>query len=118
MAATSKVITLSSSSVAIPAVEKISQDELTELIRARNAIAELRSEVDALESSIKSRLESGASIQPGVHVAKLEEHSRRNVAWKDVVLRLAEKLGYDPEAYTSNVLVHTKPTRYFSLEIN
>jgi hypothetical protein len=116
--ATAKVITLSSSSVAIPVVEKITQDELTELIRARNTLAELRCEVDALESSIKSRLESGASIQPGVHVAALQERSRRSVEWKSVVARLAERLGMDGDVYCSRVLTATKPTKYFSLEIN
>ena len=101
-----------------PAVQTVTQAELVELIEHENLLSQLKEKVSELESGIKSRLEGGAAVQPGVHIASLKENLRRNVAWKDVVLRLAEKLGYEPEAYVSNVLVHTKPTRTISLEVH
>ena len=99
-----------------PAV--ITQAELVELIEHQNLLSQLDAKVQTLESAIKARLEAGATVQPGVHIANLKKSFRRNVAWKDVVLRLAEKLGYDPEAYASNVLTHTTPTPTVSLEVH
>jgi len=100
-----------------PAVE-ISQQELVDLIEARNTFAKLKKHVETLEESVQARLETGAKVESGVHVAELKESMRRSVAWKDVVMRLAEKLGLDPEGYCSNVLAHTKPTRTISLVVN
>jgi len=102
----------------VPAVETISQTELQLLLSLRGRLKQLQAQVDAEESSLKLRLESGAEIEAGDHVASLKETSRRSVAWKDVVCRLAQRLGYDPDAYTSSVLTHTKPTRSVSLEIH
>lgn len=101
-----------------PAVETVTQAELVELIEHQNLLAQLEAKTEKLESGIKSRLEGGAAVQPGVHIASLKKSFRRNVAWKDVVMRLAEKLGYDPEGYASNVLVHTTPTPTVSLEVH
>lgn len=101
----------------VPAVE-ISQQDLVDLIAARNTFAKLKKHVESLEESVQTRLEAGASVEPGAHVVELKEGSRRNVAWKDVVMRLAERLGLEPEGYCSNVLAHTKPTRTVSLVVN
>jgi hypothetical protein len=101
-----------------PAVEVIHQTELALLLSLRGRLKQLQAQVDAEEESLKSRLESGAEIEAGDHVASLKETSRRSVPWKDVVCRLAQRLGYDPDAYTSSVLTHTKPTRSVSLEIH
>ena len=118
MASATKVIAISTASQVLPAVEKINQAQLSEFIEARNVLARLQERVDEMEASIQTRLEAGAEVQPGIHVADLKEGSRRNVAWKEVVMRLAEKLKYNPDAYCSNVLVHTKPTRTVSLVVN
>ena len=102
-----------------PATE-ISQQELVELIEARNVLAQLKEQVATLESGLLSRLEAGAFVQVGVHVAELKEGSRRSVAWRDITLRLAAKL-YSPkraEAYCENVLQNTKPTRTVSLDVS
>jgi hypothetical protein len=118
MASTPKVIAFSVSSQVLPAVEKITQQQLSDFIEARNVLARLQERVDEIEESLRTRLEAGADVQPGVHVASLKENLRRNVAWKDVTMRLAERLDYEPEAYCSNVLAHTKPSRTISLVVN
>jgi len=100
----------------VPAVE-ITQQELVDLIEARNVFAQLEAKVESLESAIKARLEAGAAVQPGVHVAQLKTSSRRNVAWKDVVMRLAERLKLNGEAYYARVLAATKPSTTVSLDV-
>jgi len=117
MAAATKVISFNSPAQALPAVEAVSQAELVELIEHQNLLVQLKDKLSELEFGIKSRLEAGAAVQPGVHVATLEEHLRRSPSWKDVVKRLAERLDMDGDAYCSNVLVHTKPTRTVTLEV-
>jgi hypothetical protein len=97
---------------------EISQAELIDLIEARNVLDQLKEKVAGLESGIKARLESGAAVQTGVHVAELKENLRRNVGWKDVVMRLAERLKMDGEAYCARVLAATKPTKTVSLEVH
>jgi hypothetical protein len=99
----------------VPATEPISQIELQLLLSLRGRLKQLQEEIAAEEESLKTRLESGAEVEAGDHFAELKENSRRNVSWKVVVCRLAERLGYDPDAYTSSVLTHTKPTRSISL---
>jgi hypothetical protein len=101
----------------VPAAE-ISQTELIDLIEARNVLAQLKGKVESLESGVKARLEAGAPVESGVHVASLKEGFRRNVAWKDVVIRLAERLKLNGEAYCAKVLAATKPSRTVSLEIS
>ena len=118
MASATKVIAFPVDSQVLPAVEKISQSQLSEYVEARNVLARLQVRVDEMEESLKTRLEAGADVQPGVHVASLKENLRRNVAWKEVTMRLAERLEYEPEAYCSNVLAHTKPSRTISLVVS
>ena len=100
----------------VPAVE-ISQQELVDLIEARNVLSQLEEKVASLESGIKARLEAGAAIQSGVHVAELKTSSRSNVAWKDVVIRLAIRLKMDGQAYCDRVLAATKPSSTVSLVV-
>ncbi len=95
--------------------EIISQAELTLLLSLRNRLRQVEEQVAEAEQSVKARLEVGAQVEPGTHLARLEEHWRRNVGWKDVVIRLADRLGLNGEAYCANVLEHTKPTRTVSL---
>ena len=118
MASATKVIAFPVDSQVLPVVDKISQLQLSEYVEASNVLARLQLRVDEMEESLKTRLEAGADVQPGVHVASLKENLRHNVAWKDVTMRLAERLEYEPEAYCSNVLVHTKPTRPVSLVVS
>jgi hypothetical protein len=46
-----------------------------------------------------------------------QQNFRRNVSWKDVVVRLAERLKLNGEAYCAKVLSSTKPSRTVSLVI-
>lgn len=98
----------------VPAIE-ISQQDLVDLIEARNTFAKLKKHVEHLEESVQTRLEAGAAVEAGVHVAELKESFRRNVGWKDVVIRLAERLKLNGEAYCAKVLAATKPSRTISL---
>jgi hypothetical protein len=100
---------------AVPAVEQISQTELQLLLSLRGRLKQLESEIATEEESLKTRLEAGAIVEPGDHFAELKEHSRRNVAWKDVAIRLADRLKLDGEMYCARVLAATKPTRTISL---
>lgn len=102
----------------IPAKEVISQEELVLLLSLRAQLARIQAQVGAAEESLKKRLQGGARIQPGDHAAELKEHSRRNVAWKAVVMRLALRLKMDGEAYCERVLAATKPTKSVSLEVH
>lgn len=121
MAATTKVSVFSVFSQlheTEPAVRPISQIERALLLSLRGRLKQLQEEIAAEEESLKARLESGAAIEPGDHVAELKNSVRRNVAWKPVVIRLAERLKLDGEAYCARVLAGTKPTRTISLEIH
>ncbi len=116
--ATAKVTPFAIPTQLLPAVEKITQSQLSEFVETRNVLARLQERVNEMEENLLARLEAGAEVQPGVHVAELKEGSRRNVAWKEVAMRLAEKLRYDSAAYCSNVLAHTKPSRTVSVVVN
>jgi|SRR5208282_4587614 len=82
----------------------ITQLELELFLAVRNRLAQLQAQASADEEYLKSRLESGCGIEPGVHVAELKESSRRNVPWKAVAVRLAERLKLDGKAYCARVL--------------
>jgi hypothetical protein len=102
----------------VPAVEPITQLELEMLLSLCNRLAQLEAQLGAEEETLKTRIESGAAVEPGVHVAELKENFRRNVAWKAVVIRLADRLKLDGEAYCARVLAATKPTKTVSLDIH
>lgn len=101
----------------IPAKEVISQEELGLLLSLRGRLKQLEGQIATAEQSLKTRLEAGARVQPGDHSAELKEHSRRNVAWKDVAIRLANRLRLDGEMYAARVLAATKPTKTTSLVV-
>ena len=100
-----------------PAVETIHQTELQLLLSLRAQLARVQSQVDVAEESLKMRLQSGAIVEPGDHVADLKEHSRRSVPWKEVAIRLANRLKLDGELYAARVLAATRPSKSYSLEV-
>ena len=102
----------------VPAKEPITQLELEMLISLRNRVAQLQAQLDTEEETLKARIASGATVEPGVHVAELKDNFRRNVSWKAVVIRLAERLKLDGEAYCARVLAATKPTKTVSLDVH
>jgi hypothetical protein len=103
--------------VPFPASQTITQLEISVLLSLRGRLSQLEEQVETAEQSIKARLETGASLEPGDHRAELKENFRRNVSWKDVVVRLAERLKMDGEAYCAKVLSSTKPSRTVSLVV-
>ena len=109
------------STPAIPAVKSRKRSHLARRVgiasSLRAQLARIQAQVGTAEESLKERLQGGARIQPGDHFAELKEHSRRNVAWKAVVVRLALRLKLDGEAYCERVLAATKPSKSYSLEV-
>src|SRR6266849_3702161 len=103
--------------VPFPAPQGITQLELELLLSLRGRLHQLQEQVEQAEQSIKTRLEKGAILEPGDHRAELKENFRRNVSWKDVVIRLAERLRMNGEAYCARALSSTKPSRTVSLVI-
>ena len=102
----------------VPAVESISQLEIELVLSLRGRLKRLETEVANAEASLKTRLEKGAIVEPGDHIAELKESFRRNVSWKEVSVRLARRLKLDGEAYCNRVLAATKPTRTVSLDVH
>jgi hypothetical protein len=103
--------------VPFPAPQTITQLELTVLLALRGRLHQLEEQVEAAEQSIKTRLATGANLEPGDHRAEIKENLRRNVSWKDVVVRLADRLKMNGETYCAKVLSSTKPTRTVSLVV-
>ena len=103
--------------VPFPAPQTITQLELTAFLSLRGRLRQLTEQVEAAEHSIKTRLESGTSLELGDHRAELKENFRRNVSWKDVVIRLADRLKLNGESYCEKVLASTKPSRTVSLVV-
>jgi hypothetical protein len=103
--------------VPFPAPQAITQLELTILLSLRGRLSQIESQVEEAEKSIKARLETGALLESGDHRAELKENFRRNVSWKEVVVRLAERLKLNGEAYCAKVLSSTNPTRTVSLVV-
>jgi hypothetical protein len=101
----------------VPAIEPISQTELGLVLSLRDRLKRLEIDLAAAEDSIKARLEAGAEVEVGDHVAELRESFRRSPSWKKIVIRLATRLKYHGERYVDRVLASTKPTRTVSLEI-
>lgn len=118
MAASRQVIPIAVVPQAVPAPEVISQTELAMFISLRGRLHQIESQCESAEQSIRERLEHGALVEEGDHNATLEEHFRRNVSWKEVVIRLAERLKMDGAMYCARVLAATKPTRSVSITIS
>jgi hypothetical protein len=119
MATATKSIPFVVSAQPTPAVkrEAISQTELQFFLALRARAVEIEKQIAEHEASFALRLESGAGIEPGVHSAELKESFRRNIAWKSVAVRLADRFGLGGEKYAKRVLAATKPNRTISLEV-
>jgi len=104
--------------VPFPPPQAITQLELAAFLSLRGRLRQLTEQVEAAEQSMKSRLEKGCSIEEGDHTAELKESFRRNVSWKDVATRLADKLFFGKGLnYVERILRKTKPTRSVSLVV-
>jgi len=102
-----------------PQAAPITQFELAAVLSLRNRARQLEAQIGDAEKSVRTRLEAGVSVEVGEHTASLKESFRRNVGWRDVAERLAERLYGEGrgEAYCGNVLGNTAPTRTVSLTI-
>jgi len=100
-----------------PVTQQISQVDLEEYILLKRCAREAQERFDTKDADLRLKLETGSAVEKGVHVARLEERFRKNVSWKDVVIRLADRLNLCGEAYCTKVLNSTKPTRSVSLVI-
>ena len=92
--ATSKVIPLIPRTQAQPLPkppQEITQGDLSFILATRLEVDRLKANLAEAEESVKSRLEAGASVAYGAFRARLKENLRRNVAWKSVVVRLANR---------------------------
>jgi hypothetical protein len=104
MAATqivSHVVPFPQSVPAKPAV--ITQDRLTHFLALQQRIEALEVERNQIETELRSSLDTGAAVEPGIFRAYLKTTERRNVSWKEVVER---QLG---KSYAKRVLAATKP---------
>ena len=100
-----------------PSPQQITQSDLEEFIYLKRIAREAQEQFDAKEADLRARVDAGAETEAGVHVAKLKENFRRNVSWKDVVVRLADRLNLGGEKYCDKVLASTKPSRTVSLVV-
>ena len=104
--------------VPFPAPQNVTQLELAALLSLRGRLSQIEKQVESAESSIKSRLESGCSIEEGDHTAELKESFRRNVSWKDCATRLADKVYFGKGLkYVERIIRRTKPSRTVSLVV-
>ena len=99
--------------------EVITQTELVLFLSLRGRLQQLEEQVAAAQDDIKARLEAGAIVQPGDHIARLDERSRCNVAWRGVAEDLANTVFGEGkgEAHCEEVLASSKPTVTVSLVV-
>jgi hypothetical protein len=109
--ATQRVPALQFPSQPSPKVGSVTQDRLAEIITLRQHIEKLEKQLGEAQTDVKSALECGADVEPGLFRASLKVSSRTNVSWKSVVER---ELGDD---YTKRVLAATKPDKYVHLVV-
>jgi hypothetical protein len=90
---------------------RITQETLRVIASKRSQIELLQLQIKASELLVLERLKDGVKIAPGLLTARVKTFERRNVAWKEVVVR---EQGQD---YGDRVLNATKPDKYESLVV-
>ena len=91
--------------------QTVTQFDLKRHVSLSNQIDALRRELSELEQTLITSLSRGAEVEPGSHTAQLKTTQRRNVSWKNVVIRLKGS------GYVSQVLSHTKPKTFLKLVV-
>ncbi len=89
----------------------VTQFDLARYASLSAQIDSLKSEHAELERQLIASLSSDANVEKGTHTAQLKTSERRNVSWKNVVIRLKGT------GYVSQVLSHTKPKTYTKLVV-
>ncbi len=85
--------------------------DLKRHVSLSNQIDALKREHAELEQKLIASLSNGAEVEPGSPTAQLKTTQRRNVSWKNVVIRLKGS------GYVSQVLSHTKPKTFLKLVV-
>ncbi len=91
--------------------QTVTQFDLKRHVSLSNQIDALKQERVELEETLLTSLSGGAEVEPGSHTAQLKTTQRRNVSWKNVVIRLKGS------GYVSQVLSHTKPKTFLKLVV-
>jgi hypothetical protein len=91
--------------------EAISQLTLQLYLSLRARARQLEEQIAQAEAEIRQALEAGAAVEPGLLRAFIKITERRNVAWKEVVIR--EK----GQQYADRVLAGTRPDTYRHLVV-
>ncbi len=93
------------------AKQRITQATLAAILRRRKKISDLQADLEELEAALLSDLKEGFEVAPGILAARVKEWERRNVAWKEIVVR--EK----GQEYADRVLAATRPETYTKLVV-
>ncbi|HEY2119590.1 MAG TPA: hypothetical protein VGH37_10440 [Candidatus Acidoferrum sp.] len=94
------------------AAKRISQQKLASILKQRKRIEDLEASLKEAEGQLLADLKSGATVQAGLFVASVKTWERRNVAWKEILVR--EK----GQPYADKVLAGTKPESYEKLVVD
>ena len=89
--------------------KKITQKSLSRLIQRRKHLEDIKAEIKTAEESLLASLKGGAAVESGLLTARLNNWERRNVAWKQVLIR--EK----GEEFCERVFNATRPDKYETL---
>jgi hypothetical protein len=106
------------SSTQTPAVQ-IKQTELVEFIRIKNEISKLEEKKLSIETELKNLLASGATVEDGTHIAKVDYGERRTPSWKEEFIALGDKLkgAGQGEKLAEKVVDNTDPVPYVRLTV-
>jgi hypothetical protein len=99
--------------------QAITQTELVLYLSLVGRLQQLQEQVETAQEEFKTRLEAGAVVQPGDHIARLDERARRNVAWRAISEDLADTVFGEGKgaSYCDEVLGATQPTLTIALVV-
>ena len=121
MAATRNIVPFPTSQQVqpIPKPQEVTQGDLSYILGTCQELERLKPLLAEAEQTVRSRLESGAEVERGTHIASLTEHWRKSTGWREVAERLGNRLYGDGRGhgYCENVLSSTKPTLTVSLHV-
>ncbi len=92
-------------------MKKITQKTLAHYATLVNQIETLNAEAKELKGDLVDSLNRGVKVETGARIARVDRSERRNVSWKDVVIRL-KSIGY-----TRQVLAGTESITIFKLVV-
>jgi len=92
-------------------MKKITQKTLTHYATLVNQIEKLNAEAKELKGDLIDSINRGVKVENGARIARVDRSERRNVSWKNVVIRL-KSIGY-----TRQVLAGTEGVTVFKLVV-